>query len=105
MSKEILIKKWTEENKPIGEALGYPACCIEQFCNLPPQLMKGTPTPSDKLRLEASYLNGVYTGFIPCTEHAKQIIEGKITLHSLIDKQKRANNQEYYIPEFPNAMM
>lgn len=104
MSRESLIKKWTEENRPIGEALGYPDCCIREFCNQPPQLLKGNPTKDDKRRHKASYVNGVYTGFIPCAEHAKQIVQGKITLESLIDKEKRANNDEYYIPEFPNAM-
>lgn len=103
MKKELLIKKWTEENKPIGEALGYPDCCIKEFCDKPPQLMKGAPTKDDKRRLKASYINGFYTGFIPCAEHAKQIIEGKISLESLVDEEKRASNNEYLIPKFPKA--
>lgn len=104
MSKEIFIKKWTEENKPIGEMLGYPDCCIKEFCQQPPQLMKGNPTKDDIMRYKAGCINGVFTGFIPCAEHAKQILQGKITLESLIDKEKRSNNDEYFIPDFPNAM-
>lgn len=103
-NKKELIRKWTEENKPIGEALGYPSCCVLEFCKQPPQLLKGKPTKDDKRRLKASYVNGFYTGFIPCAKHAKQIVKGTITLESLIDKEKRQNNDEYCIPAFPNAM-
>lgn len=103
MKKQLLIKQWTDENKPIGEALGYPDCCIKEFCNEPPQLMQGVPTKEQKQRLEAAYIDGFYTGFIPCAYHAKQIIEGKISLSSLIDNEKRANNPEYIIPYFPKA--
>ena len=97
------IKKWTEENKPIGEMLGYPDCCIQEFCNQPPEVLKhSTPSKGDKRRVKASYVDGNYTGFIPCAAHAKEIIAGKITLASLVDEEKRQKS-EFFIPVFPNA--
>ena len=105
MNKQELIKKWTEENEPIGKALGYPDCCIREFCQQPPQLLEGKkPTKDDIRRLKASYINGKFTGFIPCKEHAKQILQGKITLASLVDNDVRRNNKEYFISDFPDAM-
>lgn len=103
MNKEKLIQEWTEENKPMGEMLGYPECCINEFCAQPPEILANrTPTDDDEDRLNASYIDGVYTGFIPCVAHAKKIIAGEITLVSLIDNDKRMSNEEYFIPEFPN---
>lgn len=87
------IKSWTEENQPLGKALGYPDCCIAAFCSQPPELLNHTgPSADDRLRLKAAYVNGKYTGFIPCTEHAVQILSGKITLASLVQKRE---------PQFP----
>jgi hypothetical protein len=99
MNTKDIIKKWTNENKPSGEMLGYPDCCITEFCNQPPQLMKGKPTKDDKRRYKAGCINGEFTGFIPCTKHAKQIVQEKITLKSLIDLGKR----DLFLPKFPNA--
>ena len=98
ISKERL-EKWYRENLPSGRALGYPECCIRAFGNQPPESMKGKPTKDDKRRYKAGCINGVFTGFIPCSEHAKQIVQGKITLQSLIDYGKR----DLFIPKFPNA--
>lgn len=103
MKHQEIIKKWTEENKPIGEMLGYPDCCVKEFCELPPRLMTGKPNNNQIKRVKAASINGKYTGFIPCSNHAKQILLGKITLESLVDKTKRANNKEYFIPPFPHA--
>ena len=99
MNIQEIIEKWTAENKPIGEMLGYPDCCISAFCNQPPQLMNGKPTEIDKLRYQSACINGKFTGFIPCENHAKLIIEGKISLNSLIDLGER----DLFLPEFPNA--
>ncbi len=84
MDKQNLIKNWTEENEPIGKMLGYPDCCIKEFCQQPPQLMKGKPTKDDKRRYKAAHLEGEFTGFIPCKKHAKQIVMQKIKLEDLI---------------------
>lgn len=96
MNKENLIKVWTLENEPFGKALGYPDCCIKEFCEQPPQLMKGNPTKDDKRRYKAACVNGVFSGFIPCKKHAKEITTGKLKLESLI------KNREVEIP-FPFA--
>ncbi len=94
------IKDWTEENQPVGKQLGYPSCCITEFCNQPPEFLKThSPTKDDITRYDAAYINGEFTGFFPCIAHAKQIIAGKITLKSLIDTQKRDKE----LVEFPFA--
>ncbi len=80
----VPIEKWKEENEPLGLDLGYPQCCVDEFCAQPPQSFKGNPSKDDHRRYKAGCLKGEFTGFIPCKEHAKQIVQGKITLHSLI---------------------
>lgn len=91
------IDEWTLENKGLGKALGYPDCCIDEFCKQPPILLKNKkPTKDDIRRYKAAHINGKYTGFIPCVFHAKQITTGKITLESLI-KDRNLN-----FPPFPH---
>lgn len=90
---------WFEENAPFGRELGYPECCIKEFCDQPPALLKknlGKATKDDKRRYKAGCIDGVFTGFIPCKEHAKQIVMGKITLQSLIQNRNKDFNP------FPN---
>lgn len=92
------IHAWTEENKPLGQECGYPDCCIQEFCNQPPVLMKySKPSKDDKRRYKAGCINGKFTGFIPCIEHANQIFAGKITLADLI------TNRSDSLVDFPNA--
>lgn len=89
---------WYEENAPLGKELGYPECCIKEFCAQPPALLKrmGNPSKVDIRRYKAGCINGQFTGFIPCAFHAKEIVMGKITLASLITNR----NPEF--PSFPN---
>lgn len=89
-------KKWYDINAPYGKLLGYPDCCIKAFCDQPPQLLKITRlTDDDRMRFDAAHINGEYTGFIPCAEHARQVKTGDITLQSLI------KNRSDEFPEFP----
>lgn len=70
--------KWYEENAPFGKELGYPECCIKEFCLQPPEVLKySKPTKDDITRYKAGCIDGQFTGFIPCVEHAKQIMNGK----------------------------
>lgn len=94
------IKKWTEENKPLGEMLGYPNCCIKEFCNQPPIVLEGNilPTDEDQMRYDSACIDGDFTGFIPCFNHAKQIKDGKIKLSSLI------KNRDIHFAKFPFAL-
>lgn len=86
-------KRWYQENAPFGEQLGYPACCIQAFCDQPPEILKiaGT-TQTDKMRYDAGCIDGEFSGFIPCADHARKIVSGEITLNSLITNRN---------PEFP----
>lgn len=94
------IKEWTDKNAPIGRDLGYPECCIKEFCEQPPVLLRHSkPTKEDQRRYNAGCVNGKFTGFIPCKEHAKQIVMGKIKLEDLIDVVKR----DAFFPDFPLA--
>lgn len=91
------IEDWTEENAPFGKELGYPDCCIREFCQQPPVLLKHSkPSKDDQRRYKAGCINGEFTGFIPCAFHAKEITMGKITLQSLIQNRKSD------FPPFPN---
>jgi len=86
LTDQELKDAWLIENQPLGQALGYPECCIQEFCENPPELMKHMKaTKSDKIRFEASHINDKYTGFIPCYAHALQILDKEITLLSLIE--------------------
>lgn len=84
--------EWFAINAPLGRQLGYPECCIKEFCAQPPELLKKikTPTKDDLRRYKAGHINGHFTGFIPCSFHAKQIVMGKITLASLIKDRDMA---------------
>ena len=87
MSNKIMefSQYWFKENAPFGKALGYPDCCIKEFCEQAPELLeRSSPTEDDKLRYRASFYNGRFSGFIPCITHAKKILAGQITLDSLI---------------------
>ena len=82
---------WYRENAPFGRELGYPECCIKAFCDQPPALLKGrTPTQTEKDRYKAACVNGEFTGFIPCAAHAKEILNAKRTLASLIENRNPA---------------
>jgi len=88
---------WFEENSPFGIELGYPKCCIKEFCDQPPILLEHSKrTKDDMRRYKAACINGNFTGFIPCKIHAKEITTGKIKLEDLIENR----NTEF--PPFPN---
>jgi hypothetical protein len=91
-------KDWYEENYPLGRDLGYPDCCIKEFCDQPPALLRQRkkPTKDDQRRYKAGCINGEFTGFIPCAFHAREIVMGKITLESLI------KNRHEMFPPFPH---
>lgn len=89
--------RWYKINAPLGEKLGYPDCCIKAFCNQPPELLKlMSVTENDRMRYNAAFVDGQYTGFIPCTYHAKKIMKGEITLTDLI------KDRDIDMPPFPN---
>lgn len=83
-------KEWKHENEPMGILLGYPQCCIDEFCTQSPRYLKSNKAnPKDFLRYKAAHLNGKYTGFIPCYKHALQVLEGQTQLADLIkDRDK-----------------
>lgn len=50
----------------------------------PEYLKKHGVNKTDKLRFKMAHVNGVYSGFIPCSLHAMDIAAGKIKLADLI---------------------
>ncbi len=94
-------KRWHDENFNFGIELGYPKCCVDAFCyDCPEALQIFNNIPEFKkdieLRYNAALIDGVYSGFIPCTNHAKQILNNEIKLHELI------KNRFLLFNEFPN---
>lgn len=91
-------KRWHKINAPYGKQFGYPECCIRAFCDQPPELLKmASTTETDKMRYDAAFVNGQYTGFIPCADHAKKILSGQCDLASLI------KNRNPDLPPFPGV--
>ena len=75
-NKELWIEK--------GHYFGYPECCIENFCT------RGFELTDEQ---EMVHKN---SGFIPCPECSKKIINGQKTLKSLI--KNRVCPNEFKIP-------
>ena len=71
------VRAYWKEN---GILFGYPSCCIDSFCSIP--LAERLP-----IQLQASNK----TGFIPCAKHAQQIVNGEITIESLITNRLHHN--------------
>jgi hypothetical protein len=96
MDIKKLEKEWFEANQPSGKLFGFPDCCIEEFGKDHPEILKiRIVSENDKIRYKAACINGNFSGFIPCLEHAKKILKGEITLKSLI------KNRLSSLPEFP----
>lgn len=94
------IHKWREINEPIGQRLGYPKCCVDEFCLAAPEILNNPLsrlTVIDHIRFDAAHVDGVYTGFIPCAEHARLVLLGKVKLADLIE------NRDINEPPFPDS--
>lgn len=92
--------QWREENYAFGISLGYPKCCVEQFCNEPPLYLNNTKRRKiDFDRYHASLVNGEYSGFIPCDKHSQEILSGKTSLVELI------KNRDDKFPHFPDIYL
>lgn len=63
----------------IGIQYGYPTCCIKEFM----QDLYNTSNPYHTRNIPDNK-----TGFIPCRKHTQEVLEGKITLASLIKDRK-----------------
>ncbi len=62
-------------NQVYGEWFGYPKCCIHYF-------------DSGEVITEDQYMAANYTGFVPCPDHAKQVLKGDVKLEDLIKSRK-----------------
>ena len=62
-----------------GKFYGYPTCCIDNFMK---NLMPVSRERNIKYKQNITVSNN--TGFIPCNEHTKQILEKNIVLADLI---------------------
>lgn len=94
---EQLKKDWFKINSPVGIACGFPLCCIREFCEQPPELLKiNKPTQSDRQRYRAACINGKFTGFVPCASHARLINSGRIRITELIKDRDKS------LPPFPH---
>lgn len=92
--------EWREQNYDFGISLGYPQCCVEQFCNEPPLYLQNSKRKQiDIDRYNASFVNGEYTGFIPCGYHATKIRLGLETLVGLV------KNRDPKFGDFPDIYL
>lgn len=80
-----MITNVTEE---VGKYFGYPQCCIEAYLKI---LANGGRKTAEQANPKVHR----DTGFIPCPDHARQVLRGEVTLESLV------NNRIYPYP-FPN---
>lgn len=90
---------WQMENTIMGRALGYPECCIKEFCDKTPDDLSGEVSEDDKMRMKAAMLNGKFSGFVPCKFHAAEILKGHVTLPDLIVYRAA------YLRPFPNEFV
>lgn len=67
-----------------GEYYGYPACCIEDFCQISYQLINGLPCTRNSQQVKAA--NG--SGFVPCKVCAEKVVSGTIAIENLITNRK-----------------
>lgn len=89
-------KKFLRECANSGLSYGFPRCCVKSFLQSNVDIWNGIEVSSkDRTRLQAAHVKGVYTGFIPCYDHAVKIISGTITLHSLINYNKRLSGKPF----------
>jgi hypothetical protein len=64
----------------VGKYFGYPSCCINAY--------KEIQSKAGRKTAEQSFVAAQNGGsFIPCHAHATQVLEGKITLKSLIQNR------------------
>lgn len=98
---------WHKENYQLGIDLGYPKCCVKQFCAESPDIINSNlyyMDIQDNLRFKAAQVNGVFTGFVPCYKCAEKVLSGKVKLHELIKNRKitygnfdPSNNNDIFI--------
>lgn len=67
----------------MGIYFGYPACCIFNFL----KRYDAIHTGKDITTIEQSRVSG--SGFVPCQEHAQQILKKQITIHELISQNRK----------------
>lgn len=58
-----------------GKYYGYPECCIQEFIKY---YLKEKPRTDEQEKVHQ------FSGFIPCHQHALEILAGKITLQAII---------------------
>lgn len=73
-----------------GVMCGYPQCCIDSFVEF------GVNYPAVIRSPEQLKIGKLDYGFIPCPDHAQQIIEGKINIEDLIQ------NRDSSLKPFPH---
>lgn len=67
--------------RKVGIYYGYPECCIEFF-------MKNMFDKEKRKNAQKNFKVSEGTGFIPCTNHTKQILKKKITLHDILHNRQ-----------------
>lgn len=69
------------DKRAVGKYYGYPECCIEFFMTIMVNRELGK-----KAQINRMVSND--TGFIPCTNHARQILKKKMTLEDILQNRQ-----------------
>jgi hypothetical protein len=71
----------TQYYKRVGTYYGYPECCIEFF-------IQNMFYVEKRNKAQKNIKASGETGFIPCTKHAKQILNKSITIQDILQNRK-----------------
>lgn len=80
MSTTLTYEEYRGNKSKVGEYYGYPKCCISQFMEI-----CGNRNKNDKYAINYKAGSG---GFIPCTNHAHQLLNKEIKIKDLIINRK-----------------
>jgi len=70
----------------LGEYYGYPKCCIDNFM----ENIRNCK-PVNKLNFMDNYKAANNTGFIPCDEHTRKILQKEVKLKDIIINRQCEN--------------
>ena len=95
-SKNVLTyEEYCSDKKKVGEYFGYPPCCIAQFVELQNGILEQNMLENSNVRDVFEILEKYSIcyqveqgGFIPCFNHAEQILSKKVQLSDLIRNRK-----------------
>jgi len=78
----ITFQEYCSDKRKLGQYYGYPGCCIDAFMN------RRKLTVIEKKTIYKLNFETSKHGFVPCDNHATEILTKKIKLEELITNRK-----------------